>query len=115
MRTGREDLTVISNKRGVDGFGLGKLLTPARSGKDDLQLRGREQGIRAPVPVGRAGLEFTPQGTLAEKLRAGGAGIQRLLHLSTGVGTIVADGKGNPRVRWPHYVMERSLVPEVRW
>jgi 3-oxoacid CoA-transferase subunit A len=110
--TGVKDLTVISNNAGVDGFGLGKLLETRQIKKMISSYVGENKEFERQYLAGELQLEFTPQGTLAEKLRAGGAGIPAFF-TKTGVGTIVADGKELREFDGETYVMERSLVPEV--
>ncbi len=110
--TGRKDLTVISNNAGVDGFGLGKLLATRQIRKMISSYVGENKEFERQYLSGELELEFTPQGTLAEKLRAGGAGIPAFF-TKTGVGTIVAEGKETREFDGHTYVMERSLVPEV--
>ena len=110
--SGVKDLTVISNNAGVDGFGLGKLLNTRQIKKMISSYVGENKEFERQYLAGELELEFTPQGTLAEKLRAGGAGIPAFF-TKTGVGTIVADGKETREFDGHTYVMERSLVPEV--
>ena len=110
--TGVKDLTVISNNAGVDGFGLGKLLNTRQIKKMISSYVGENKEFERQYLAGELELEFTPQGTLAEKLRAGGAGIPAFF-TKTGVGTIVADGKELREFDGETYVMERSLVPDV--
>jgi 3-oxoacid CoA-transferase subunit A len=110
--TGVKDLTVISNNAGVDGFGLGKLLETRQIQKMISSYVGENKEFERQYLAGELQLEFTPQGTLAEKLRAGGAGIPAFF-TKTGVGTIVADGKELREFDGETYVMERALVPEV--
>lgn len=110
--TGVKDLTVISNNAGVDGFGLGKLLNTRQIKKMISSYVGENKEFERQYLSGELELEFTPQGTLAEKLRAGGAGIPAFF-TRTGVGTIVADGKELREFDGHTYVMERALVPEV--
>ena len=90
--SGAKNLTVISNNAGVDGFGLGKLLETRQIKKMISSYVGENKEFERQFLAGELELEFTPQGTLAEKLRAGGAGIPAFF-TRTGVGTIVADGK----------------------
>ena len=105
-------LTVISNNAGVDGFGLGQLLETRQIKKMISSYVGENKEFERQYLAGELELEFTPQGTLAEKLRAGGAGIPAFF-TRTGVGTLLAEGK-ELRVFDGHtYVMERSLVPDV--
>jgi 3-oxoacid CoA-transferase subunit A len=110
--SGKKDLTVISNNAGVDGFGLGKLLATRQIKKMISSYVGENKEFERQYLAGELELEFTPQGTLAEKLRAGGAGIPAFF-TKTGVGTIVADGKELREFDGHTYVMERSLLPEV--
>jgi 3-oxoacid CoA-transferase subunit A len=110
--SGKKDLTVISNNAGVDGFGLGKLLATRQIKKMISSYVGENKEFERQYLAGELQLEFTPQGTLAEKLRAGGAGIPAFF-TKTGVGTIVADGKELREFDGHTYVMERSLTPEV--
>lgn len=110
--TGVKDLTVISNNAGVDGFGLGKLLTTRQIRKMISSYVGENKEFERQYLSGELELEFTPQGTLAEKLRAGGAGIPAFF-TRTGVGTVVAEGKETREFDGETYVMERALVPEV--
>jgi 3-oxoacid CoA-transferase subunit A len=110
--TGVKDLTVISNNAGVDGFGLGKLLNTRQIKKMISSYVGENKEFERQYLSGELELEFTPQGTLAEKLRAGGAGIPAFF-TKTGVGTIVAEGKETREFEGEVYVMERALVPEV--
>jgi len=110
--SGAKNLTAISNNAGVDGFGLGKLLATRQIKKMIASYVGENKEFERQYLAGELELEFTPQGTLAEKLRAGGAGIPAFF-TRTGVGTIVAEHK-ELRVFDGHtYVMERSLMPEV--
>jgi 3-oxoacid CoA-transferase subunit A len=110
--TGAKDLTVISNNAGVDGFGLGKLLETRQIKKMISSYVGENKEFERQYLAGELELEFTPQGTLAEKLRAGGAGIPAF-YTRTGVGTIVAEGKELREFDGNTYVMERALLPEV--
>jgi 3-oxoacid CoA-transferase subunit A len=110
--SGKKNLTVISNNAGVDGFGLGKLLATRQISKMISSYVGENKEFERQYLAGELQLDFTPQGTLAEKLRAGGAGIPAFF-TKTGVGTIVADGKELREFDGETYVMERSLVPDV--
>nr|WP_230680841.1 CoA transferase subunit A [Paracidovorax cattleyae] len=110
--SGVKGLTVISNNAGVDGFGLGKLLETRQIKKMISSYVGENKEFERQYLAGELELEFTPQGTLAEKLRAGGAGIPAFF-TKTGVGTIVAEGKELREFDGETYVMERSLVPDV--
>lgn len=110
--TGKKNLTVISNNAGVDGFGLGVLLNTRQVKKMISSYVGENKEFERQYLAGELELEFTPQGTLAEKLRAGGAGIPAFF-TKTGVGTQVAEGKELREFDGETYVMERSLVPDV--
>jgi 3-oxoacid CoA-transferase subunit A len=110
--SGVKDLTVISNNAGVDGFGLGKLLETRQIKKMISSYVGENKEFERQFLANELELEFTPQGTLAEKLRAGGAGIPAFF-TKTGVGTIVAEGKELREFDGETYVMERSLVPDI--
>lgn len=110
--TGVKDLTVVSNNCGVDGFGLGILLENRQIKKMVSSYVGENKLFEQLYLSGELELEFNPQGTLAERIRAGGAGIPAFF-TKTGVGTIVADGKELREFDGETYVMERSLVPEV--
>jgi len=110
--SGARDLTVISNNAGVDGFGLGKLLETRQISKMISSYVGENKEFERQYLAGELQLEFTPQGTLAEKLRAGGAGIPAF-YTRTGVGTQVAEGKETREFDGHVYVMERALVPDV--
>jgi len=112
VRTGKTGLTAVSNNAGVDGFGLGKLLATRQIRKMVSSYVGENKEFERQYLAGELELEFTPQGTLAEKLRAGGAGIPAFF-TKTGVGTIVADGKELREFDGVKYVMERSIVPDV--
>jgi 3-oxoacid CoA-transferase subunit A len=110
--SGAKNLTIISNNAGVDGFGLGKLLETRQIRKMISSYVGENKEFERQYLAGELELEFTPQGTLAEKLRAGGAGIPAFF-TRTGVGTMVAEGKETREFDGKTYVMERSLVPDV--
>jgi 3-oxoacid CoA-transferase subunit A len=110
--SGVKHLTAISNNAGVDGFGLGQLLTTRQIKKMIASYVGENKEFERQYLAGELELEFTPQGTLAEKLRAGGAGIPAFF-TKTGVGTIVAEGKEVRAFDGEQYVMERSLVADV--
>jgi len=110
--SGVTGLTVISNNAGVDGFGLGQLLETRQIKKMISSYVGENKEFERQFLAGELELEFTPQGTLAEKLRAGGAGIPAFF-TKTGVGTVVAEGKELREFDGETYVMERALVPEV--
>jgi 3-oxoacid CoA-transferase subunit A len=110
--SGAKNLTAISNNAGVDGFGLGLLLETRQIKKMISSYVGENKEFERQYLAGELELEFTPQGTLAEKLRAGGAGIPAFF-TRTGVGTMVAEGKETREFDGQMYVMERALVPDV--
>ena len=110
--SGVKDLTVVSNNAGVDDFGLGKLLRTRQIKKMISSYVGENKEFERQYLAGELELEFTPQGTLAEKLRAGGAGIPAFF-TKTGVGTLVAEGKELREFDGQTYVMERSIVTDV--
>jgi 3-oxoacid CoA-transferase subunit A len=110
--SGKKNLTVISNNAGVDGFGLGQLLESRQIKKMISSYVGENKEFERQYLAGELELEFTPQGTLAEKLRAGGAGIPAF-YTRTGVGTLVAEGKEIREFEGRNYVMEHALLPEV--
>ncbi len=110
--SGVKNLSAISNNAGVDGFGLGKLLATRQIKKMIASYVGENKEFERQYLAGELELEFTPQGTLAEKLRAGGAGIPAFF-TRTGVGTIVAEGKETREFDGHTYVMERALLPEL--
>jgi 3-oxoacid CoA-transferase subunit A len=110
--TGAQNLTAISNNAGIDGVGLGQLLTTRQIKKMIASYVGENKEFERQYLAGELQLEFTPQGTLAEKLRAGGAGIPAFF-TKTGVGTLVAEGKEIREFDGAQYVMERSLVADV--
>ncbi|CAB3794423.1 CoA transferase subunit A [Pararobbsia alpina] len=110
--TGVKNITCISNNAGVDGFGLGLLLETRQIKKMISSYVGENKEFERQYLAGELELEFTPQGTLAEKLRAGGSGIPAFF-TRTGFGTIVADGKETREFEGESYVMERSLTADV--
>ena len=110
--SGVKGLTVISNNAGVDGFGLGQLLETRQIRKMISSYVGENKEFERQYLAGELELEFTPQGTLAEKLRAGGAGIPAFF-TRTSVGTLVAEGKELREFDGHQYVMERALNPDV--
>ena len=107
-----KDLTVISNNAGVDGAGLGLLLETRQIKKMISSYVGENKLFERQYLSGELELEFNPQGTLAERIRAGGAGIPAFF-TKTGVGTIIADGKELRDFDGATYVMERGLVADV--
>lgn len=110
--SGVKGLTCISNNAGVDGFGLGLLLETRQIRKMISSYVGENKEFERQYLAGELELEFTPQGTLAEKLRAGGAGIPAFF-TNTGYGTLVAQGKETREFDGQHYVMERSLTADI--
>ena len=110
--SGVRNLTCVSNNAGVDGFGLGQLLATRQVRKMISSYVGENKEFERQFLAGELELEFTPQGTLAERLRAGGAGIPAFF-TRTGVGTVVAEGKELKEFDGETYVMERALVPDV--
>jgi 3-oxoacid CoA-transferase subunit A len=110
--TGCTGLTVASNNAGVDGFGLGKLLETRQIRKMISSYVGENKEFERQFLAGELEVEFNPQGTLAERLRAGGAGIPAFF-TRTGVGTAVADGKEIRSFDGLDFVMERALTPAV--
>ena len=111
-RQGAKNLTVISNNAGVDGFGLGVLLNTRQVKKMISSYVGENKEFERQYLSGELELEFNPQGTLAERCRAGGAGIPGF-YTKTGVGTIVADGKEHREFNGQTYILETSLVSDL--
>jgi 3-oxoacid CoA-transferase subunit A len=110
--SGAKGLTVISNNAGVDGFGLGQLLGTRQIRKMISSYVGENKEFERQFLAGELELEFNPQGTLAERLRAGGAGIPAFF-TATGYGTVVAEGKETRDFNGRMYVMETALVADV--
>src|SRR5215203_5498840 len=110
--SGVTNLTAISNNAGVDGFGLGQLLATRQIKKMISSYVGENKEFERQYLSGELELEFNPQGTLAERLRAGGAGIPAFF-TRTGFGTIVAEGKETREFDGHHYVMETALKADV--
>jgi 3-oxoacid CoA-transferase subunit A len=110
--SGVKGLTAISNNAGVDGFGLGLLLGTRQISKMISSYVGENKEFERQFLAGELELEFTPQGTLAERLRAGGAGIPAFF-TRTGYGTIVAEGKETRQFDGEWYVMERGIRADV--
>jgi len=110
--SGVKGLTVISNNAGVDGFGLGQLLGTRQIKKMISSYVGENKEFERQFLAGELELEFNPQGTLAERLRAGGAGIPAFF-TATGYGTVVAEGKETREIDGRHYVLETALVADV--
>src|SRR5690606_2335890 len=110
--SGVRELTVISNNAGVDGFGLGLLLETRQIRKMISSYVGENKEFERQFLSGELELEFNPQGTLAERLRAGGAGIPAF-YTATGYGTVVAEGKETRQFDGRQYVLETALVADV--
>ena len=110
--SGKRDLTVISNNAGVDGFGLGKLLETRQISKMISSYVGENKEFERQYLAGELEVEFCPQGTLAERLRAGGAGIPGF-YTKTGVGTLVAEGKEAKIFDGEEYILERGIVADL--
>jgi 3-oxoacid CoA-transferase subunit A len=111
-RQGTKNLTVISNNAGVDGFGLGVLLNSRQVKKMISSYVGENKEFERQYLSGELELEFNPQGTLAERCRAGGAGIPGF-YTKTGVGTIVAEGKEHREFNGQTYILETGLVSDL--
>lgn len=112
LAQGVENLTIVSNNCGVDGGGLGLLLEARRISKVIASYIGENKEFGRQFLSGEVTVELTPQGTLAERLRAGGAGIPAF-YTATGVGTLVAEGKPTAEFDGRTYVMERGIVADV--
>lgn len=110
--SGVKNLTAISNNAGVDGFGLGLLLETRQIRKMISSYVGENKEFERQFLAGELELEFNPQGTLAERLRAGGAGIPAFF-TATGYGTVVAEGKETREIDGRHYVLETALKADV--
>lgn len=110
--SGVKDLTAVSNNAGVDDWGLGLLLQTRQIKKMISSYVGENKEFERQYLAGELELEFTPQGTLAERMRAGGAGIPGF-YTKTGVGTIVAEGKEHKDFDGQTYVLERGIVADV--
>ncbi|MEH6410076.1 MAG: CoA transferase subunit A [Hyphomonas sp.] len=110
--SGAKDITAISNNAGVDGFGLGLLLETRQIRKMISSYVGENKEFERQYLSGELELEFNPQGTLAERCRAGGAGIPGF-YTKTGVGTLVAEGKEHREFGGETYILETGLVADV--
>ncbi len=110
--SGVKGLTVVSNNAGIDGAGLGLLLESRQIKKMISSYVGENKLFAQQYLAGELELEFNPQGTLAERIRAGGAGIPAFF-TKTGVGTLIADGKELREFDGEHYVMERGIVGDL--
>ena len=111
-QTGVKNLTCISNNAGVDGFGLGLLLESKQIKKMIASYVGENKEFERQFLSGEFEVELTPQGTLAEKLRAGGAGIPAFF-TATGVGTLIAEGKEEREFNGKPYILENSLTADI--
>jgi 3-oxoacid CoA-transferase subunit A len=109
---GTKDLTIASNNAGVDGFGLGQLLTTRQVKKMISSYVGENAEFMRQYLSGELELEFNPQGTLAERLRAGGAGIPGF-YTKTGVGTVIAEGKDHKDFNGQTYILETGIVADL--
>jgi len=109
---GTKNLTVASNNAGVDGFGLGLLLETRQVKKMISSYVGENAEFMRQYLSGELELEFNPQGTLAERMRAGGAGIPGF-YTKTGVGTVIAEGKETRNFDGVDYVMEKALKADI--
>ncbi|MEL6870263.1 MAG: CoA transferase subunit A [Pseudomonadota bacterium] len=107
-----QNLTVISNNAGVDGFGLGQLLESRQTKKMISSYVGENKEFERQYLGGELELEFNPQGTLAERIRAGGAGIPGF-YTKTGVGTLVAEGKEHKDFDGETHILETGLVADL--
>jgi 3-oxoacid CoA-transferase subunit A len=110
--SGVKGLTVVSNNAGIDGVGLGKLLRTRQIAKMISSYVGENKEFERQYLAGELEVEFCPQGTLAERCRAGGAGIPGF-YTRTGVGTVVADGKETKEFDGETYVLERGIVADL--
>ncbi|MFT5001245.1 MAG: 3-oxoacid CoA-transferase subunit A, partial [Planctomycetota bacterium] len=109
---GTKDLTIASNNAGVDGFGLGVLLESRQVKKMLSSYVGENDEFMRQYLSGELELEFNPQGTLAERMRAGGAGIPGF-YTQTGVGTVIAEGKEEKEFDGKRYILERGIVADL--
>ncbi len=109
---GTKNLTIASNNAGVDGFGLGQLLETRQVKKMISSYVGENAEFMRQYLSGELELEFNPQGTLAERLRAGGAGIPGF-YTATGVGTVIAEGKEHHEFNGKTYILERGIVADL--
>ena len=112
VESGVKDLTVASNNAGVDGFGLGKLLDTRQIRKMMSSYVGENAEFMRQYLSGELELEFNPQGTLAERMRAGGCGIPGF-YTKTGVGTVIAEGKEVKSFRGEDYILEEGIFADL--
>ncbi len=112
VESGVKDLTVASNNAGVDDFGLGKLLATRQIRKMMSSYVGENAEFMRQYLAGELELEFNPQGTLAERMRAGGAGIPGF-YTKTGVGTVIAEGKDHKEFNGETYILEEGIFADI--
>ncbi|MCQ0970537.1 CoA transferase subunit A [Paracoccus sp. TK19116] len=112
VKSGVKNLTVASNNCGVDGFGLGKLLDTKQISKMMSSYVGENAEFMRQYLSGELELEFNPQGTLAERMRAGGCGIPGF-YTKTGVGTVIAEGKEVMQFDGEDYILERGIFADL--
>ena len=112
VESGVKDLTIASNNCGVDGFGLGKLLDTKQIKKMMSSYVGENAEFMRQYLSGELELEFNPQGTLAERMRAGGCGIPGF-YTKTGVGTVIAEGKEHKDFDGETYILERAIKADL--
>jgi len=112
VASGVKDLTVASNNAGIDDFGLGKLLATRQVTKMMSSYVGENAEFMRQYLSGELELEFNPQGTLAERMRAGGAGIPGF-YTKTGVGTVIAEGKEVKEFDGQEYILERGIFADL--
>ena len=110
--SGVRGLTIVSNNAGIDGVGLGLLLETRQVSKMISSYVGENKLFMQQYLAGELQIEFNPQGTLAERIRAGGAGIPAF-YTRTGVGTAIAEGKDEREFDGSHYIMERGLTADL--
>lgn len=110
--TGAKNLTIVSNNMGIDGKGLGILIESGQVERVIASYVGENRLFAEQYLAGKLHVEFNPQGTLAERLRAGGAGIPAF-YTKTGVGTVVAEGKPHAEFDGETYVQERGIVADI--
>lgn len=112
VASGVKNLTVASNNAGVDGFGLGKLLDTRQISKMMSSYVGENDEFMRQYLSGELEIEFNPQGTLAERMRAGGAGIPGF-YTKTGVGTVIAEGKEHKDFDGQTYILEKGIFADI--
>tara|TARA_B100000795_G_C22739168_1_gene414566 strand:- start:45 stop:752 length:708 start_codon:yes stop_codon:yes gene_type:complete len=112
QKTGVNSLTVVSNNAGVDGIGLANLIASQQINKMISSYIGNNKTFEKAYLDGVVELEFSPQGTMAERIRAGGAGIPAF-YTKTGVGTVIADGKDHREFDGEIYILEEALIADI--